>query len=479
MAPFINIMSEWYAKDCSKKVKSAYRTKGMSGKPLSPPPYGYMKSPDRKDFWIVDEEAAAVVRQVFRLTLEGKGLFQIACHLTESKIPVPARYHAMKGVGKWVNRPLKDPYSWNINTVERMINNREYCGDVVNFKTTKHLKDKRATYTDKSEWVIFENVHEPIIDRVTFENAQRVYKSLKRKSADKQGNLHPLAGLLYCSECGGKMYVFVSEKNGKQPYAQCGNYRKAYTRIKHHYNNGCATSRRIIVANILELVRDTIKGIADYAKIDKAALEKAVRQLLAAQQTDDVKTQHKRLVACENRHGELERLLNKIYEDNALGKLPEARYESLLKTYGGEQETLETEMAEIRSAVEKYEDGDGRAERFMKLVERYVDFEEITPAMIHEFVEKIVVHAKDERYVKTSSQRVEIHLNFIGEFELPSAEREPTPEELAEQERVEKEREYNRRRYLKRKANGYYDKPKKGPQKTETKYAALPVAANQ
>jgi DNA invertase Pin-like site-specific DNA recombinase len=460
MAPFINIMSEWYAKDCSKKVKSAYKAKGMSGKPLSVPPYGYMKSPDRKDFWIVDEEAAAVVRQVFRLTMEGKGLFQIACHLTENKVPVPSYYHAMRGAGKWVNRPIKDHYSWNIITVERMLKNREYCGDVVNFKTTKHLKDKRSTYADESEWIVFENVHAPIIDRETFENVQRVYKSMKRKRAGKQGNLHPLAGLLYCSECGGKMYIFVPEKSGKQPYAQCGNYRKAYEKIERHYNIACGTSRRIIVDNILELVRDTIKRIADYARIDKAALEKSVRELLAAQQTDEVKAQQKRLAVCVNRHGELERLLNKIYEDNALGRLPEKRYESLLKTYGQEQESLEQEIAEIRAAVEKYEDDNGRAERFMKLVERYTDFEEITPVMIHEFVEKIVVHAKDERYVKTSSQRVEIHLNFIGEFELPSSEREPTPEELAEQEHVAKERERNRQRYLKRKASGYYDKLK-------------------
>jgi hypothetical protein len=159
--------------------------------------------------------------------------------------------------------------------------------------------------------------------------------------------------------------------------------------------------------------------------------------------------------------------------------LPEKRYESLLKTYGQEQDSLEKEIAEIQSAVEKYEDDSGRAERFMKLAERYTDFEEITPAMIREFVEKIVVHAKDERYVKTSSQRVEIHLNFIGEFELPDAEREPTPEELAEQERVAKERERNRQRYLKRKASGYYDKAKNEPPRAARKNADLPMAANQ
>jgi hypothetical protein len=281
-----------------------------------------MKSPDNKDFWIIDEEAAAVVRQIFQQTMDGKGLFQIVCHLTENKIPVPAHYHAMRGIGKWVNRPINDPYTWNIITVERILKNRAYCGDVVNFKTTKHLKDKHTTYIDESEWVVFENVHTPIIDRDTFENVQRIYKNMKRKRADKQGNLHPLAGLLYCSECGGKMYVFVPEKGGKQPFAQCGNYRKAYEKVVRHYYIQCATSRRIIVDNIFELVRDTIKGIADYAMMDKAALEKAVRELLATQQTDEVKAQQKRLAVCRTRYGELERLLNKIYEDNALGRLP-------------------------------------------------------------------------------------------------------------------------------------------------------------
>jgi ssDNA-binding Zn-finger/Zn-ribbon topoisomerase 1 len=349
----------------------------------------------------------------------------------------------------------------------------------VNFKTSKHLKDKRSTYTDESEWVVFENVHAPIIDRETFENVQRVSKNMKRKRTGKQGNLHPLAGLLYCSDCGGKMYVFVPEKGGKQPFAQCGNYRKAYERIERHYNIACATSRRIIVDNILELVRDTIKRIADYAKMDKAALEKSVRVMLSAQQTDEVKAQQKRLAACRTRHGELERLLNKIYEDNALGRLPRKRFDSLTQTYGEEQDSLEKEIAEIQSAVEKYEDDNGRAERFMKLVERYTDFEEITPLMIREFVEKIVVHAKENQYVQSSPQRVEIHLNFIGEFEFLNAEREPTPEELAEQERVEKERERNRLRYLKRKESGYYNKPKKAPQKAEQKNPDLPMAANQ
>jgi hypothetical protein len=459
MAPFINIMSEWYAKDCSKKVKSAYKTKGMSGKPINgTPPFGYMKSPGNKDFWIIDEPAAAIVRQIFQLASEGTGLYQIAYILSENKTPTPGHYFTMQGTGKWLKNPIKNPYAWSINTVERILNKREYCGDIVNFKTYKHLKDKRATYADESDWVVFENVHEPIIDRESFDNAQRVYKSLKRKRADKKGSFHPLAGLLYCSGCGSKMYIFKPENGGKKAFAQCGNYRGAHEKLQHESHVPCTVSRRIIAENILELVRDTIIKVYDYAKIDRAAFEKSVRELLAAQQTDEVKAQQKRLAVCNKRHGELEQLLNKIYEDNALGRLPEKRYESLLQTYGQEQESVEAEIAEIQSAVEKYENDNKRAGRFLELVERYTGFKEITTAMIHEFIEKIVIHERETPMVQSSPQKVEIHLNFIGEFELQELEYKPTPEETAEQERKEKERERNRRRYQERKERGYYNK---------------------
>jgi len=208
MAPFINIMSEWYANDCSKKVKSAYKAKGMSGKPLSLPPYGYMKSPDNKDFWVVDEPAAEVVRRVYQLTMDGYGLNQISNILTKDKVLVPSHYLKMTGNSKWQKNVAKDPYLWGIHAVERILTKQEYCGDVVNFKTSKHVKDKRSSPNDQSQWQIFENIHEPIIDRATFENAQRVYKSMKKKRADKNGKFHPLAGLIYCSSCGGKMYIF-------------------------------------------------------------------------------------------------------------------------------------------------------------------------------------------------------------------------------------------------------------------------------
>ncbi|MDR2599885.1 MAG: recombinase family protein [Oscillospiraceae bacterium] len=461
MAPFINIMSEWYSKDCSKKVKSAYKTKGMSGKPLSLPPYGYKKSPDNKDFWIIDEPAAAIVRRIFNLTLEGKGLYQIACTLSEEKVLVPSHYHKITGNSKWQKNVAQDPYAWSIHTTERIIQRREYCGDIVNFKTSKHIKDKRATFNDESEWVIFENVHEPIIDRTVFENAQRIYKSMKKKKVDKSGKHHPLAGLVYCSHCGGKMYIFKSEKNSKKPYAQCGSYRGARDRVIRPHVADCTISRRILADNLLELVHHTIKTVAEYSKTDKAAFEKSIRDMLATQQTTEIKEQQKRLAVCKSRHSELDQLLNKIYEDNALGKLSEKRYESLHLTYGNEQSLLEDEIMEIQAKVGKHDDEAGRAARFIELVERYSGLEEITQPMILEFIEKIVVHERDEKMVHTSPQKVEIHLNFIGELLLDGIEHKPSPEELAVEERKAKERERNRLRYIKRKESGYYDKYKK------------------
>jgi DNA invertase Pin-like site-specific DNA recombinase len=465
MAPFINIMSEWYAKDCSKKVKSAYRTKGMSGKPLSLPPYGYKKSLENKDYWIIDEPAAAIVRRIFSLTLDGNGLYQIANILTNDKVLVPSHYLKMTGNSKWQKTVAHEPYVWGIHAIERIIQKREYCGDVVNFKTSKHIKDKRSTFQDESDWVIFENVHEPIIDRTTYENAQRVYKSMKKKKADKSGKFHPLAGLLYCSHCGSKMYIFRPDKNGKRPFAQCGAYRGARDKIAHPRVADCTTSRRILADNLLELAHHTIKTVAEYSKINRAAFEKSVSDMLDTQQSAEIKAQQKQLAVCKTRHGELEQLLNKIYEDNALGKLPEKRFNSLSQTYSTEQEGLEKEIAEIQTAVEKYEDDSERAAQFTKLVNRYTNFEELTPAMLHEFIEKIVVHEREDKMVHTSPQKVEIHLNFIGEYVIPEMEKQPTEEEIAEelaiQKRREKDRERYRRNYLKRKAQGYYDKDDK------------------
>ena len=464
-APFINIMSEWFAKDCSKKIRSVFKAKGMSGKRVaSTPPYGFIKSSDNKDILIVDEPAAEIVRRIFHLTMDGKGPYQICTILSNEKVPIPAWYQAQQGYGLWKNRQVKDPYAWNSSTITHILSKQEYCGDTVNFKTRKHLNDKKSHYVDPSQWTIFENTHDAIIDRETYENCQRIRANNKRRRPNGWGYVHPLSGLLFCKDCGGKLYIHRIYNGKDKPTAVCGNYARGSMEIERDWIV-CNSGHRIEAANIIELIRDTLKGITSFAKTDREAFRKMVQEVLASQQTDEVKKQKKRLVTCKKRHADLEKLLNKIYEDFALGALPEKRYESLLNTYGQEQDNLETEMVELQSTVERYESGSSKANNFIKLVERYTDFTELTQTMLHELIEKIVVHERDRKGAIDSPQTVEIHLNYIGEFMPPATNQKAlTPEEQAEQEAVAKRREKFRRAYEQRVSSGaqqkYYERTK-------------------
>ena len=470
-APFINIMSEWFAKDCSKKIRSVFKAKGMAGKRVgSMPPYGYVKSPDNKDLLVIDEPAAEIVRRIFHLTMDGKGPYQICKILSAEKIPIPAYYQAEQGYGLWKNRQVRDPYAWNSSTITSILEKQEYCGDTVNFKTRKHLNDKKSHYVDESQWTVFENTHEPIIDRETYENCKRIRNNNKRRRPNGHGYVHPLSGLLFCKDCGGKLYIHRIYNGLDRPTAVCGNYARGSDQIERDWVV-CESGHRIEAANVLILIRDTLRNIANFAKTDKEAFKKTVQETLASQQSDDVKKQKKRLAVCQKRHADLEKLLCKIYEDNALGELPQKRYESLLQTYGQEQDNLEAEMIELQSTVDKYQSGSSRAANFIKLVERYTDFNDLTQIMIHEFIEKIVVHERDRKGAIDSPQTVEIHLNYIGEF-MPLPKEEPkelTPEEIAKQERTLILRERSRINYQRRKANG---KNKEYYERTQTKIRA-------
>ena len=427
----------------------------------------------------MDEVAAETVRRIFALTLAGHGPYQICCILSNDKIPIPAHYQAQQGIGLWKNREIKDPYAWNSSTITSILEKREYCGDTVNFKTRKHLNDKKSHYVDPSLWTIFEDTHEPIIDRVTFDNAQRVRKNNTRRRPNGFGYIHPLSGLLFCADCGGKLYVHRIYNGKDRPTAVCGNYARGSQELQRDWEI-CNSGHRIEAANVLELVRDALRGIAAYAKTDRPGFVKKVQEVLASQQTDGVKKQRKRLIQCKKRHAELEKLLNKIYEDNVLGKLPESRYESLLQTYGQEQDALNKEITTLQSSVERYEDGSGKAKNFIKLVERYTDFTELTQTMLNEFIEKIVVHERDRKGKIDSPQTVEIHLNFIGEFipPTPKVQQALTPEEQAEQDKIQERRERFRRNYELRVANGkqkeYYERTKhKIREKRRTEKATL------
>jgi DNA invertase Pin-like site-specific DNA recombinase len=448
------VMAEMYAKDTSRKIRSAYKAKSASGKPVtSYPPYGFLKSPEDKFKWIVDTEAAAVVRRIFHMTMEGKGPYQICCTLKDEKVPIPAYYLAQKGAGLHQRYDFPDPYNWYSTTVCGILKKKEYLGHTVNFKTRKHFKDKKSHYVDESEWTIIENTHEPIIDQVLFDNVQRIRGNIKRRP-DGWGYTHPLSGLMWCADCGGKLYVHRIYNGKDKPTAVCGNYAKAYDKVSVATIK-CKSGHRIDTATLTELIRDLLKAIADYAKTDKAGFIKSVQETLASQQTTEIKKQKKRLVACKKRHAELETLFKKIYEDNALGKLPDKRFDALANDYGKEQDALEKETAELEKSVGNYEDGSTRAKRFIELVNRYTDFTELTVPMLNEFVEKIVVHERDSKGKIESIQKVEIHLNFIGEYLPPTLTVEPpTPEDEEELRKVLERREKFRQNYLKRKASG-------------------------
>lgn len=474
--PFRNIMNEWYARDTSRKIKAAWHTKGTSGQhTVSSAPYGYIKSPDNKNQWIVDEEAAAVVRRIFQMTMEGVGPYKIACILTEEKIEIPSFHQARQGAGLFQRKEITDPYRWWSSTVCHLLKNREYLGDTVNFKTRKHYKDKKSHYVDESQWTIFENTHEALIDRETFENVQRIRANVKRYP-DGWGEVHPLTGLMYCAECGGKMYVHRTHNGKPDKKYSCANYGK------EPVGTLCTSAHYIDAATVMGLISETLKSIVRYAQEDKAAFVRSVRETLSTKQTGEVKAQRKRLAVCQSRAAELETLICKSYEDNALGKLSDKRYEALAAQYEQEQEELEREIPGLQTAVERYQSGDEKAARFMTLVKRYENFDELTTQMLNEFVEKVVVHNRARKWCRDTTQKVDIYLNFIGTFEAP---KEPVDELVQALEEVQQSAKLARQEklhqnYLKRKASGKqqeYDRRYNEKRKAKMKAARTELTA--
>ena len=439
-APFINIMSEWYARDISKKVKTGIRTKA---------PYGYVKDPGDKDFWLIDEEAAEVVRLIFRLFLDGKNRNQIAVYLKNEQVPTPTFYMKDRGRGTAKSKPLNEEnrYKWNKTTLTKILTRQEYCGDVVNFKTAKHFRDKRNHYVDRSQWQITENVHEPIVDRADFENVQRILENIPVKRPNGDGEIHPLSGLLFCKDCGAKMHIRIDYRNGgKRHIAYCSEYHKGKAR------NPKCNSPHIMDADLLmQTVSEVLKKIAEYSISNRADFEALVKKSLDVQQTDRTKKQQKRVPQITTRLEQIEKVLDKLYEDNALGTIEQDRYEQMSQKYSEEYYTLKTELAEIKEQLSAFENAGGRAQRFVKLTERYADFAELTPAILNEFISKIEVHERDQKRARYAIQHIGIYFNHIGRFENELTQlAEPTEQEIIqmreeiEEAKKEKSRAYHR-----------------------------------
>ena len=456
--PFRNIMNEFYARDTSRKIRSVFKAKGMSGKHLTGTViYGYLWD-EKREHWLVDEEAAEVVRRIFSLTLEGYGPYQIACKLSADRIEIPVVHLARFNEGVNRSKPVKDPYGWGSSTIVNILKKREYLGHTINFKTRKHFKDKKSHYVSEDEWTIFENTHEAIIDQQTFDLAQKI-RSNVRRYPNGWGEAAPLTGLLYCADCGGKMYVHRINNGRRISQYTCSNYTKVPC------GTLCPTQHRINESAVLTLVSDTLRAIAEYSRNDRTEFIHTVQETQVAQQSADISKKRRRLAAAQKRTGELEKLICKIYEDNALGKLPDARYRALDAQYAKEQDALEIEIAELEKAVTGYEQSQKSAEKFIALIDKYENFDTLTNTMLNEFVEKILVHERARKGSQDTTQEIEIYFNFLGRYIPPSLQPVPlTPEEQEELQKKEERKDRLHQNYLKRKASGaqkqYEDKIK-------------------
>ena len=470
--PFRNIMNEYYARDTSRKIRSTFQSKGKSGKHLTGTViYGYLWN-EARDQWLVDPEAAEVVKRIFAMTIEGYGPYQIASKLKEEKVLIPSAYLAQHGEGVNKNKTFKDVYGWGSSTICNILEKREYLGHTINFKTRKHFKDKKSHYVPEDEWTIFENTHEPIIDQQTFDLVQKIRGNVRRYP-DGWGEAAPLTGLLYCADCGGKMYVHRTNNGKRISQYTCSQYTKVPC------GTLCPTQHRINEDVVLSLISEMLKAIAEYAKHDRAEFVRVVQEAQSSQQTAEVKKQRTRLATAKQRVSELEVLLCKIYEDNILGKLSDSRYATLDAQYEKEQTELTAEISALEKAVKSYEKHEKDADRFIDLIDKYENFDKLTIAMLNEFIEKILVHERDRKGSIQTTQEVEIYFNFVGRFVPPAfGEVELIPEELEEIRKREERKDRLHQNYLKRKASGaqkrYEDKIKeKKKAEIEAKKAAI------
>ena len=449
-APFLNIMNEWYLRDLSRKQRTAIRVKGESGKPTTNCAiYGYKKDPEDKYHWLIDEEAAEVVRRIFRLTIEGKGPYDIASILFDDKIETPAVYAARQGRGVWKSKEeFPNPYNWSGYIIGSILAKPEYMGHTVNFRSHKQsYKDKSPVMNPKEDWLIFENTHEAIVDKETWELAQKLRKTPRRH--DTLGEANPLTGLLFCADCGAKMTNHRSRggtENNPYPsdFYDCSTYTLAHQKRTH-----ACCGHYIRTKAVRELVLNTIRTVSTYAISNQDEFMEKVRSASHIKQKEAAKETKRKLNKDKKRIAELDNIIKKLYESFAIGRITDERFDTLLAEYEAEQKTLQASVSEAEQRVSSFEEDTARVEQFMELARKYTDFSELTTPMINEFIDKIIVHAP-EKVDGDRVQEVEIYLKFIGHFELPAPEL--TAEEMKRQEQLKRHRIKSRERYQKMKA---------------------------
>ena len=419
LAPIRNLFNEWYARDISKKRRISNKIKGNAGEPMGQPPYGYIKDPDNPKRWIVDDEAAQVVRRIYSMTLEGYGTEQIATQLEQDEILTPRAYWLKKGIkrpGKGKQQPTT---KWNSSTVTKILSLQEYCGDILNFKTySKSYKNKKRLENDRENWVVFKDVHEPIIERTVFEQVQQKRGKI-RKRCTNEGEHNMFSGLLVCADCGSNLHFHFNQGNPEIKYFNCSNYKG---------NRGSCTSTHYVRVNFLEqVVLGEIRRLAKFASLYEDEFLKAVIGHSQQAAETDRKLKEKELKALLARDEELDGLFERIYEDNVSGKLSDDRFAKMSRRYEDEQKELAEKIKKLRSEIEKQSSQAMTTDMFISLVRKYTRARKLTPRMLNELVEKIeVYHA--EKIDGVWEQRLRIHYNCVGEVTIPKMLPLPIPD---------------------------------------------------
>ena len=418
LAPIRNLFNEWYARDISKKRRISNKIKGNAGEPMGQPPYGYIKDPENPKRWIVDEEAAQVVRRIYRMTLEGVGTEQIAAKLEEDGILTPRAYWLSKGI----NRPgkVKDlpPTHWNSSSVIKMLSVQEYCGDILNFKTySKSYKNKKRLENDRENWAIFKDVHEPIIERAVFEQVQQKRGKMRKRQA-KDGERSMFSGLLVCADCGSNLHFHFNQGNPEIKYFNCSNYKG---------NRGTCGSTHYVRVDFLEqVVLGEIRRLTKYAGLyEDDFLKEVIGHSRQAEETER-RLKEKELKSLLARDDELDGLFERIYEDNVSGKLSDDRFAKMSRRYEEEQKELSEKIKKLRSEIEKQSSRATSTDMFVSIVRKYTRARKLTPRMLNELVEKIEVY-NAERIDGEWVQRLRIHYNCVGEMNIPNEPALPIP----------------------------------------------------
>ena len=419
LAPIRNLFNEWYARDISKKRRISNKIKGNAGEPMGQPPYGYIKDPNDPKHWIVDDEAAQVVRRVYSMTLEGFGTEQIAAQLEKDDVLTPRAYWLTKGIKRPGKGKQQPPTKWNSSTITKILSLQEYCGDILNFKTySKSYKNKKRIDNDRENWVVFQDVHEAIIERAVYEQVQQKRGKI-RKRRTNNGEHNMFSGLLVCADCGSNLHFHFNQGNPEIKYFNCSNYKG---------NRGTCTSTHYVRVDFLEeVVLGEIRRLTKFASLYEDEFVKAVIGHSQQAEQTDRKLKEKELRTLLARDEELDGLFERIYEDNVSGKLSDDRFAKMSRRYEDEQKELSEKIKKLRSEIEKQSSRSMTTDMFIGLVRKYTRARKLTPRMLNELVEKIEVF-NAEKIDGVWEQRLRIHYNCVGTLEIPTVLPLPIPE---------------------------------------------------